>query len=49
VVGENHREFQLPVGKHQLILANSALGMERIVTVDVVEGENRFVFEMEER
>ncbi len=47
VVGENHREFQLPVGKHQLILANSALGMERIVTVDVVEGENRFVFDME--
>jgi serine/threonine protein kinase len=47
VVGENHREFELPVGRHQLILANSALGMERIVTVDVVEGENRFVFDME--
>jgi hypothetical protein len=47
VVGENHREFQLPVGKHQLILANSALELKKVVRINVEEGKNQFQFDLE--
>ena len=48
MIGENHREFKLPVGRHNLTLANNALGLERIVTVNVREGGNLFQFDLEE-
>lgn len=48
VIGESHRVFELPVGQHLLVLANDKLGLEKVVNINVEEGENLFQFELEE-